>query len=151
GEITASAIRLNGGSVSPQFRPSVSVVDPNSNDNGITLNTYLRVENSIYILNPNQAEVIKWAAAPSTATRVDFTFSPGDHSASRLLGSTTNLQSGASVNATFATGDFGIVSAEAFLRDGTHLFFARTITISAPAVQPPDTTAEANAEATAAQ
>jgi len=148
GELTASAIRPDGSTVTPAFRPSVSVTDPNSVNNAITLNTYLRVENDTYILKPNQPEVVMWAAAPPVAVRVDFTFSPSDHSASRLLGSVTDLHAGASVNATFTAGEFGIVSAEAFLRDGTHLFFARTIAISAPA---PEATAEPTAEATAAQ
>ncbi len=152
GELTASAIRPDGSTVTPAFRPSVSVIDPNSPNNALTLNTYLRVENDTYILKPDQPEIITWKTAPPLATHVDFTFSPADHSAPRSLGSVTNLQNGASVNATFAAGDFGILSAEAFLRDGTHLFFARPITISAPAAQPPvETTAEATAEATVAQ
>jgi LysM repeat protein len=148
GELTASALRADGSVVTPAFRPSVSVIDPNGANNALTLNTYLRVENNTYILKPNQPVVITWTAAPPVAVRVDFTFSPADHRASRSLGSDTNLQDGASASATFTAGDFGIVSAEAFLKDGTHLFFARTITINAPTVEPP---AETTAEATVAQ
>ncbi|MEP6985020.1 MAG: LysM domain-containing protein [Chloroflexota bacterium] len=148
GEVTASAIRPDGSSVTPAFRPSIAVIDPNSTSNALTLNTYLRVENDTYTVKPNQPEVISWAIAPPVAARIDFTFSPADHSASRLLGSVTNLQYGASVNATFTAGEYGVVSAEAVLKDGRHLFFARPITVNAPATQPPvETTAEATVEA----
>ncbi len=149
GEVTATALRSDGSSATTLYNPSISVIDPNSNTNAITLNTYLRVENGAYFLKPNQPEVISWVAAPLAATHVDFTFSPGDHSAPRALGSVTNLINGASITATFSAGDYGILSAEAFLRDGTHLFFARPITINVPAVV--EVTVEPTAEATAAQ
>jgi hypothetical protein len=148
GELTASALRPDGSAVTTAFRPSVSVLDPNSPNNALTLNTYLRVENNTYILKPSQPEVITWAAAPALATRVEFTFSPADHSTSRSLGSVTDVHNGASVNATFNAGDFGVLSAEAFMKDGSHLYFAKTITISAPTPEPP---AETTAEATQAQ
>jgi LysM repeat protein len=144
-ELTASAIRPDGSSVTPIFRPSVSVLDPNAPNNALTLNTYLSFTNEIYTIKPGQAEVVLWNTAPQAATHVDFVFSPADHSAARPLGSVTNLLNGAAISATFNAGDFGVISAEAFLKDGTHLYFAKPISISAPAP------AEAIPEATAAQ
>ena len=143
GELTAIATRPDGSIVNPAFKPSVSVLDPNAQSNAITLSTYLRLEGEMVILAPNQPEIISWKAAPLTATRIDFTFSPGDHSASRALGSVTPALGGTSITATFAAGDFGVLSAEAFLRNGTHLYFAKPITISA--VAPAETTPEATA------
>ncbi len=144
-ELTASAIRSDGSSVTPIFRPSVSVLDPNAQSNALTLNTYLSVANEIYTIKPGQAEVILWSTAPQAASRVDFVFSPADRSGARPLGSVINLLNGAAISATFNAGDFGVISAEAFLKDGTHLYFAKPITISAPAP------AEATPEATVAQ
>lgn len=145
GTITASAIRADGSHVEPYFVPTVYVNDPNSPDNAIMLNTYLRVEGDTYFVRSNQSIVLTWNGAPRTDQRVDFKFSPADRTKQPyLLGSDTNLADGlATIIVTFAPNDLGIISAESYRPNGqggeTRSTFAKAVTISASA---PEATAE---------
>ncbi len=102
------------------FVPTVYVNDPNSPDNAIMLNTYLRVEGDTYFVRSNQSIVLTWNGAPRTDQRVDFKFSPADRTKQPyLLGSDTNLADGlATIIVTFAPNDLGIISAESYRPNG---------------------------------
>ncbi len=131
GTLTASATRSDGSTITPIFTPTVYVNDPSSANNAIALSTYLRFESQTYFVQANIAVGLLWLAAPISAARVDFTFSPADRTAQPyLLGSDTNMADGATANMTLAPGDLGIVSAEAFRSDGTRITFASAITVN---------------------
>jgi len=149
GTLTASAIRADGSHIEPIFTPFIEVLDPNAPGNTITLNTYLRIEGSIYFVKPGQPTILTWAAAPKTATRVDFTFTPADHTKQPYsLGSDSNNQDGIAIAVTFTLGDVGVISAQAF-NGNSVITDAKAVTINAGMAQPPaETTAEATAEAT---
>lgn len=93
--------------------------NPNAGDNDIVRVTpYIGFDGNLYTLQFGGTVTVSWAAAPASATRVDFYYTPNGTTSPTLIGSDTNVADGAGVGWVVPENVLGALSATAIQGSG---------------------------------